>query len=248
MFKGRFQKPLFLSLTVLSLSVFFTAPSWAASAQVDESEIATLAIENLLNSIKVSSCDFNIVASGGSESQKSPIENLDLDCMAQLSDKEDLLIPIQTSSDGQGFGAQIRISTKSLYVHFQLNVKGDLKQGHLRFYSGYDKTRSQWLVKPVEISVAVLNKNKIMNSEILALQLTEAEVEMTTSEADAQKEIVTGRCKASKKVFNLGTMKDELRPAECRFEGIHDGNELSQFNFVFRNAAVPSTLKTSGRP
>lgn len=252
MYTNRIIKPLLFSFAVLSLGGLFSKASWAESpakaSPVDESEIATLAIENLLNSIKVSSCDFNIEASGSSDPQKTSIENLDLDCMAQLSDKEDLLIPIQQSSDGQGFGAQVRISTKSLYIHFQMNVKGDVKQGRLRFYSGYDKARNQWITKPVEISVAVLNKNKVMNSEILALQLSEAEVLMKTSATDSQKEIVKGQCKASKKVFNLGTMKDELRPADCRFDGIHDGNEMAQFNFVFRNSVTNASLKTLGRP
>ena len=233
--------------TLVALLLGLQSYAWAKTSETHpgtgseaESSIATVAIEKLVNSIKLSSCDFDVEGSSKTDPELSIVDRLDLDCMAHLSDKTDLEIPLVEESEG--LGSILKISSKNLFVHFTLKQELGVTKGNLKFYSGYDKTKGTWIRRPVDLTVSILNGKKVMNAEVIALQLSEASVVLTPDSQNKKISLVQGQCVAQKKIFNLGTLRDELRPADCRFEGLHDGEELSQFNFTFKSAIKAKNL------
>jgi len=213
------------------------------AAEQDDNAMNAFIVQQLLASIKRSGCDFEFT--GSINGKESSLDSLDVDCTLQLTDKEDLTIPlVQKEKDNpdQGFNTIVHIKSKGLYLRLLGQKAEGVSTLSARFYSGYDKAKKAWVPHPLEASVSVKNGDQEINSELVAIRLSGVDLKVRENPQNPKELQVAGSCKSEKKIFNFLTNNFEYRPAVCFLEGVYEPNQTSRFKFGFKNAGVKASL------
>lgn len=227
-----------------------TANKSAVQVKKDEKEQAansamTQSLLNYLLSMKRFGCDWEI--EGSIDGEKTDIDLLNGDCMLQLSDKGDLVLPLleqdyDSKGRKEGFNVAVSVKAKSLFVRLLAQKKDGNTVMTMRSYSGYDKNSKKWLEKPIELSASVLNGEQALNSELFEARFHGIDVKLSENAAKPGQYKVSGTCKADKKTFNFVSNTFEYRPAKCYVEGTYGPNNERKFNFGFVNATTKAAL------
>lgn len=220
-----------------------SATAAQVAAEQDDNAVNAFIVQKLLASIKRSGCDFEF--EGSINGEESSLDSLNVDCTVQLTDKHDLNFAIgqtEESKKQDGFNTVVNIKSKALY----LRLLGQKDNGTMtltaRFYSGYDKVKKVWLEKPLEVGVAVMNGDQVMNAELVAVRLSGIDLRVQQNPKNTAELGVVGSCKSEKKIFDFVSNTFVYRPANCFLEGVYEPNKTSKFKFGFKNAGVKATL------
>ncbi len=233
--------PLLMSLVFVGSAISNAGQATTDAAKAEENAANAYIVQKVLASISRSGCDFQF--KGSTNQGQANIDFLDVDCMIQLTDKQDLNISLlDTQGEGtkedQSLKTVVNIKSKGIY----LRLLGSKESGDARltaqFFSKYDKTSKKWIASPLEVSVAVYNGKQVMNSELVAIRLGGIDLKIKENPQNSRELTVSGTCDAQKKIYNFIDNTVQYRTANCVLAGLYEPNKTSKFNFEFTNAKI----------
>ncbi|MFS4459207.1 hypothetical protein [Bdellovibrio sp. HCB2-146] len=213
--------------------------------ETKENSAISQALLNTLLTLKSFGCGWEI--EGSIDGEKTNIDLLKGDCMLQLSDKSDLILPIleqEVDSKGrkEGFNIAVAVKAKALYVRILTQKKGADLVTTVRSYSAFDKATKKWTDKPILVSASVLNGDQALNAELFEARFHGIDVKLTENSEKPGQYKVSGTCKADRKEFSFVTNTFEFKPAKCYLEGTFGPKDERKFNFGFVNATSGAVL------
>lgn len=238
---------LFLSLTLLIAARATSAAPTAAvqKAQTGEKEnkLTAVMIEQVLNRISKSRCDFQF--EGAVENDKPfNLSFLDLGCLVQMNgDIKVEILGDEKSQSAEKLNLDVLIKSKGLTVYFRALKEQTKGRFNVRFYSKYDTQTQIGKEKHLEATLA-----SSINTDLITVKLQSIEINTTEDAKNPNLMTVDGTCKTEKTMLNFENGKLENIPATCFVRGTFEIGKGYKLKVGYRNSNTANTNGTARVP
>jgi hypothetical protein len=119
---------------------------------------------------------------------------------------------------------KIQLKLKGLFANVGYSDSNGSEMLKVDFFGGYDKSQKKWIAKP--LVAGIYNK---MNKG-LSLSLSSVEVTGKSDAQNADRQLISGKCKVEHRIYDFTVDKQVMKPVRCEFSGVRYKNGSFQID------------------